>query len=633
MNEVHKSELPGRDSEETLRYFLGFEELVTSISTQLIDLSAADTDSLIEDALGKIGEFAGVDRSYVFRLSHERETMTNTHEWCAPGIEPQIENLQELPLDLLPWLMERLNRLESIPISSVRDLPEEASAEKEIFESQDIRSIILVPMVFDQELYGFLGFDAVRTSKVWPERTIALLRIVGEMIVNALERTRAERELRESEQRHRQLVELMPDLVLLHEDGEIRFVNSAGARLLEASSPDELFGRPILSIVHPEDREGASRRIEEILDAEKTVEGVTERFVTARGREVIVEVSATRFPAEGERAVLVVARDVGEQYRATREVERSVSLLQATLESTADGILVVDLDGEIQTYNQRVAQIWKIDEEILASGDDGEILKVALRSVRDREQFSETWRELHNDPHAVTRRLLEMNDGRIIEQFTMPQLLDGQPVGRVWSFRDVTEQRRTEEALLDSVERYRLLFERNLAGVYRNTIEGEFIDCNEACARILGYSSRDELMGMNAIEAYYDPADRDIYVENLLERGVVTNTEVCLKKKDGSPVWVLENATLLDAPEGEMPTVEGTLIDISEIKRAEALLQESEERYRLMAQYSTDMIARLTPDWIFMYVSPASSAILGYTPNDLIGRSIEELIHPDDRST
>lgn len=633
MNEGVTDGPPSRDSEETLSYFLGFEELVTSISTQLINLASSDIDAVIDEALARLGEFAGVDRSYVFVISHERETMTNTHEWCAPGIEPQIANVQNLPNSQLPWLMQRLNRLESIPIASVADLPDEAAAEKEIFESQDIQSIILVPMAFDQNLYGFLGFDAVRSSKEWPERTIGLLRIVGEMIVNALERKRTEEILRESELRHRQLVELMPDLVLLHEDGVIRFINSAGVRLLGASSPAELIGRPVLSIVHPDDRDGVSERIGSILSDGKTVEAARERFVTMGGDELVVEVNASRFPVEGERVILVVARDVGERDRAARAVERSLSLLKATLESTANGILVVNLEGEIQTYNRRVSQIWKIDEDLLASGSDASILKAALQSVKNPSGFSDRWRQLHNNPQAVTRELLEMKDGRVVEQYTMPQLLDGEPVGRVWSFRDVTEQRNTEEALLDSVERYRLLFERNLAGVYRNTIDGKFLDCNEACARILGYSSRDELMGTNAIDAYYDPSDRDVYVEDLLERGVVTNTEVCLKKKDGSPVWVLENATLLDSPEGGMPTVEGTLIDISEIKRAEALLQESEERYRLMAQYSTDMIARLTPDWIFMYVSPASTAILGYVPTDLIGRSIEDLVHPDDRLT
>ena len=445
---------------------------------------------------------------------------------------------------------------------------------------------------------------------------------------------RTEEALRESERRHRQLVELLPELVLVHDAGEIRFLNSAGARLLGVESPGDLIGKSVLTILHPDDRDLVRSRIDGILADGLEVRGVRERFIRVDGQEVVVEVTASRFPAEGERAILVVARDVGERNRAERNVERSLSLLRATLESTAEGILVVDLGGRIQTHNGRLSQIWNLTDKLLSSGDDGEILKSALRSVANPSAYLERWRELHRDSHAVARDLLHMKDGRVIEQYSTPQMLDGEPVGRVWSFRDVTEQRDAEAALRDSVERYRLLFERNLAGVYRNTLEeGKFLDCNDACARILGYSSREELMGTAAVDAYYDPADREHYVREITSKGVVTNIEVCLKKKDGSPVWVLENATLLDATDGDPMTVEGTLIDINEIKRAEALLQESEERYRLMAQYSTDMIARLTPDWIFMYVSPASSAILGYAPGELIGKDIDTLVHPDDRKT
>lgn len=613
--------------------FPGFEELVTSISTQLINISPPDTDAAIDDALARIGQFAGVDRSYVFVISSDGG-MSNTHEWCASGIEPQIHNLQDMPPDSFPWLMARLSRLEIIPIDSVEDLPDEAAAEKRVLEEQDIKSLIVVPMALNQSLFGFLGFDAVRNKKEWPEQQVALLRIVGEMIVNTLERKRTEEALRASEQRHRQLVELLPHLVLTHDAGEIRFINSAGVDLLGAKSSGELVGRSVLSILHPDDREDVQARIKEILNDSLDVQGARERFLTADGGEIIAEVTASRFPAEGEQAVLVVARDVGERDRAEQDVRRSLSLLRATLESTADGILVVDLNGVIQTHNRRLLQIWNVPESMVSSGNDDNILRSALRNVKNPSWYRERWRQIYGDPEAVARELIHMKDGRVVEQYSMPQMLDGAPVGRVWSFRDVTEQRQTEAALRDSVERYRLLFERNLAGVYRNTlVEGEFLDCNEACARILGYESREELMGTAAGDAYYDLADREHYLEEIRSRGVVTNVERCLRKKDGSPVWVLESATLLDAAEGEPQTVEGTLIDISEIKRAEALMQESEERYRLMAQYSTDMIARLTPGWIFMYVSPASSSILGYDANELIGREIDELIHPDDRNT
>jgi diguanylate cyclase (GGDEF)-like protein/PAS domain S-box-containing protein len=620
------------DTEAILRYYLGFEELVTSISTQLINIPSPGIEEAIDRALQRIGEFSGVDRSYLFRVDRASGTMTNTNEWCAPGIVPQMTTMQELPVDSLPWLMDRLSRLESVHIPAVPDLTAEAARERAMFEAQDIQSLILVPMALRRELIGFLGFDSVRSRKEWPEKTIALLRIVGEMLVNTLERKRVEDELRESETRNRLIVELLPELVLTHVDGRIQFVNSAGRAMLAASRPEDIIGREILSIVHPKDRKHAAERIGRIRAGELTVGGIEETFMGLDGRELEVEVSADKFPMGDRDAVVVIARDVTGRRKAERDVRRSISLLKATLESTADGVLVVDREGKIQTYNSRVAEIWQIEPKRLASSSETEVLEHATRLVRNPSEFAQAWRALQDDPEALTRGVIELSDGRTLEQHSKPQMLDGVPVGRVWSFSDITEQKDAERALKESVERYRLLFERNLAGVYRNTLDGRILDCNDACARILGFGSREELLEHRAEEVYFESEERDALMRELISRGSVTNEEICLMKKDGSPVWVLESATLLEGPDGQPESVEGTLIDISEIKRAEALLQESEERYRLMTQYSTDMIARLTPDWIFLFVSPAASSVLGCEPERLIGKPVEELIHPEDRA-
>jgi GAF domain-containing protein len=124
--------------------------------------------------------------------------MNNTHEWCAEGIEPQIENLQELSADMVPWWMDKLNRLENIHIPCVTDLPPEASAEKEILQTHDIQSLIVVPMVYGSSLLGFIGFDSVRAEKTWPEESIALLRLVAEIFASALERRRVGQALEKS---------------------------------------------------------------------------------------------------------------------------------------------------------------------------------------------------------------------------------------------------------------------------------------------------------------------------------------------------------------------------------------------------------------------------------------------------
>ena len=165
-----------------------FESLVTTISTRFINLDPEEIDQGIEQALKEIGEFAGVDRSCLFLISEDGKRLSNTHEWCVGGIEPQIEKLKDLPVESLPWWMERLRKREIINVEGVDSLPPEAEAEKGIFLSLVIKALIAVPIVYRDSLVGFLGFCSEREEKTWEYESITLLRMVGEIFIDAMER-------------------------------------------------------------------------------------------------------------------------------------------------------------------------------------------------------------------------------------------------------------------------------------------------------------------------------------------------------------------------------------------------------------------------------------------------------------
>ncbi len=185
-------------AEEALRYRVEFEGLISALSTHFVNLASDEIDSGINHALQTIGKFAGVDRSYVFLFSDDGTKMDNIHEWCAGEMKPQIDNLKGLPIEVFPWWMEQLKRFEHIHIPRVADLPPVAGAEKEILQAQNIQSLIVVPMTYSGSLIGFLGFDSVLEEKSWPEDMIALLRLVGELLANALKRKLAEEALRDA---------------------------------------------------------------------------------------------------------------------------------------------------------------------------------------------------------------------------------------------------------------------------------------------------------------------------------------------------------------------------------------------------------------------------------------------------
>lgn len=183
-------------AERALHYRLDFEELIADLSTSFINLKADELDGGIDRALKEIGEFAGVDRSYIFLFSEDGATMSNTHEWCRTGIIPQIHALKKLPTMEFPWSMTRLRRFEVVAVPRVSELPVQASAERRTFEEQGIKSLALVPMIYGGLLLGFVGLDSVKSERSWDDDALALLRIVGEMFVSAIVRSRTERELR-----------------------------------------------------------------------------------------------------------------------------------------------------------------------------------------------------------------------------------------------------------------------------------------------------------------------------------------------------------------------------------------------------------------------------------------------------
>ncbi|MBD1940634.1 PAS domain S-box protein [Microcoleus sp. FACHB-68] len=189
-----------KQAEESLQYRIEFEQLLTTLSTNFINLAPDEMDTGINHALEVIATFAGVDRCYIFQFNDDKIYLDNTHEWCATGIQSQISALQEVPITALPWLMTKLRQFENIYIPRVADLPAEATAEKEHLSAQSIQSLVVVPMVCGRSLMGFVGFDSVASEKTWPQESIALLKMVAEMLANALQRQCTEAQLQQAKE-------------------------------------------------------------------------------------------------------------------------------------------------------------------------------------------------------------------------------------------------------------------------------------------------------------------------------------------------------------------------------------------------------------------------------------------------
>ncbi|MEE8359163.1 MAG: ATP-binding protein [Candidatus Hydrothermarchaeales archaeon] len=185
-----------KQAAETIRRKLEFEKTISNISSRFAGVSGID-DS-INVSLGYIGRLSGANRAYLFLLCKDKTIKDNAYEWCAEGVSPQIDDLKNLNPTMFPWWMAKLQKGEVIHIRDVSKMPPEARTEMEKLKSQDIKSLLILPLRVGGELAGFIGLDNTIKTGRWSFEEPTLLRISSEIIGSALERKWTEETLRKT---------------------------------------------------------------------------------------------------------------------------------------------------------------------------------------------------------------------------------------------------------------------------------------------------------------------------------------------------------------------------------------------------------------------------------------------------
>jgi len=421
-----------------------FEKIILNISSYFFNLELSEVDEGIRYVLQTISETTGADHGFVYLFSAERKKFFRTHGWCSDGSPRQTEQAEGWPVEKFPWMTGKLMQGQIINIPRITELPAEANSEKEAFQAQGCQSAILVPMVYKRLCMGFLGFEALRAEKTWPEEMIGLLRMVGEIFINTIERRRADKALQSSEEQYRLLVENINDVIFsLDTLGRFTYISPVIEQVTFYKA-EEIIGKPLADMVFLED-------LPEFLKNWKRI-----------------------------------------------------------------------LIGEIDTHEFRIVN------------KDGSIRHISISS----------------------RRLLE---GERL-------------VGVTGIMSDITERKWAEVLLRRAEEKYRSIFENAIEGIFQSTLDGHFIVANPACARILGYSSSEDLItqGPDTEWRYFvDPERYREFQHQLEERGVVQKFETEVYRRDSSRIWISLNALAIRDPSGAMLFYEGTLEDITERKWAD----------------------------------------------------------------
>ncbi len=212
-------------------------------------------------------------------------------------------------------------------------------------------------------------------------------------------------------------------------------------------SREEILNFKVEHLTHPDDVPASLEFIRRIRSGELPEYRMEKRYIRKNGDVIWVHltVSIVRSATGAPLYLVGFIEDITQRRDAQTEASRSLSLLRATLESTADGILVVDLKGKILSFNQKMADMWGIPAEVFACGDDQRAINAALEKLVNPDDFLAKVMELYRHPEESSYDVLTLKDGRTFERYSQAQLIDDVPVGRVWSFRDVTSRKRAEE--------------------------------------------------------------------------------------------------------------------------------------------------------------------------------------------
>ena len=411
--------------------------------------------------------------------------------------------------------------------------------------------------------------NSVRT--IWEERPAVMANIKD---IN--DRVESEKKLRESEEKYRDLADSIADIFYaMDEDLKYIYWNKASEKIIGISAKDAI-GKQILDIF-PDNKETwrAMGIYQEVLETQQAQAFVNEYHLG--GKKYFFEISA--YPSS--KGLSVIVKDITERKRAEKALQESEERFRAIFEQAADSIALIDAEtGDLVEFNGMAHENLGFTREEFQKLKipDFEIIESAKEVARHIEKVVKEGSDRFDTKHRT-----KSGEVRDVQVSSRAISIGGRDFNQsIW--RDITDLKKAEEAIRESEEKYRILFESSKDPIYLTTRDGAFIDVNEAFFDLFGYT-RGDLPDLRAQDVYVNPDQRSILREEIERNRFVRDYELKLRKKNGEEMNCLVTASVRQADDRSILGYQGFIRDVTEQRRAEDELAKSREQLRNLSAY------------------------------------------------
>ncbi|MEE9377251.1 MAG: PAS domain S-box protein [Candidatus Lokiarchaeia archaeon] len=373
-----------------------------------------------------------------------------------------------------------------------------------------------------------------------------------------------------SEKKYKLILDNSNDLIaILNKDFEHEYINESAYLNILGYSKEDIIGKRVRDFTHPDDILRSSKILKRNLIKGEILDEY--RIKHKNGHYIWVETKGNFLKENGQiTGAIFVSRDISERKQMEYELKESEQILRAILESTADGILVIDKDGKVIHTNNKFVNMWHIPQNLIKERDDKKLISYVLNQLKDPHAFLSRVTQLYTSTNQDFDTI-NFKDGRIYERFSSPLIREGEMYGRVRSFRDITDEKMAEQKLKKSEEKYRKLFESSTEGIAAADIGGNLIDVNDTYLKMLGYS-KEEVLGLNFRDITphkWHEMEDILIVKQLSEEKHSGIYEKEFIRKDGTIIPVDIRFWILNDEQGDPAIMWAIIRDITEPKRIE----------------------------------------------------------------